>query len=184
MDLNWDQLVDSVADSVGKAVSSVFLTNSNELFSAFAFFGDYSNEVFAAGLDTLDNSLLYAKRREKSIDGTHKLAMAREGAISFCQRWSEDPSFLRVDDFNYSFSDFKFPGFYNQFPSPWDQDVAISDGSLFFLALAVLDKLEKNGVFSGPRISSPFRLGFFSMGREDLIVVKILNWPKHSGPRV
>jgi hypothetical protein len=150
----------------------------------FACFEDCANGIFAAGFDTLDNSLLHAKRRENYILRLNKTGMAREGAVPYCDRLVRDHSFPRIEDFNGSFSKFKYAGIFTDRIPAWTSDYSVTPGFIFLLALNIMDRLVAEGAFPISRLVFPFRLGFCSKEREDMIVMKLLNWPAHSGPRV
>jgi hypothetical protein len=161
--------------------------------------------------DTLDNSLLQAKRHE----------------VNLVKRWREwfgddsqqhDPQFFRpawelaytsfssplrsrerIDDYNV-FGNFKYEGYSTIDFADWrayfesDEFMATDssedeprkpdpfEGNVILLIWRVMERLLNENVFQRLTLASLFRVGF-QLHDAELVVLRILNWPPHKGPR-
>ena len=172
-----DKLVDEYFLKAITAIRACAALHPDAIFSAFAFFEDVSNGIFAAGFDTIDNSLVHAKQQESSVREIREMAAAREGRANFCENFVENRNFLIINDFNNSFSDFKYPGILHDRVIAWIDDPVVTSGYLLCLAWRVIDSMVDAEVFRDVRLAAPFRLCFMTIDRDDAIVLRILNWP-------
>lgn len=179
-----DELVASYTERVTRAIANCAALHPNEIFSALAFYEDVGNGIFAAGLDTFDNSLLHAKRQELRVRQSRSAWARRDGWVPFCARLASEWGFDLIHDFNNSFSNFRYPGIVSAYVPEWIDDPEVTSGYLLRLVWRVIDALVDAGVFGDIRLASPFRFCFMNVDKEDALVLRVLNWPSHIGPRV
>jgi hypothetical protein len=172
-----DELITSYLARVSHAILTVAADYPEEEFSTFAFFENSGNGVFAAGLDTVGNSLMHAKQREQYVREMRAMVVQRVGWLAACDGWASEYGHLLIHDFNNSFSRFKYPGIISDRVGEWIDNPEITSGYLLCLSWRITDALISSNVFDKIRLSAPFRLCFMSMDKEDALVLRILNWP-------
>jgi hypothetical protein len=183
----------------------------DEVCSFFAIYSDFCYGDVAFMFDTLDNSLLQAKRHEEYL-----VKRWRQSFGDDCQ--PRDPQFFRpawelaytsfssplrsterIHDYN-AFGSFKYEGYLAVDFADWrayfesDEFMAMDSedeprkpdpfaGNVILLIWKVIERLLNEGILQRLTISSPFRVGF-QFHDAELAVLRILNWPPHKGPRV
>jgi hypothetical protein len=179
-----DDLVANYTERVTRVIVDCASQHPNEIFSALAFFEDVGNGIFAVGLDTLDNSLLHAKRQELRVRQSRAACARRDGEVAFCERRASEWGFQLIHDFNNSFSEFKYAGIVSDYVAEWIDDPQVTSGYLLYLVWRIVDALVASDVLADLKLASPFRFCFMNLDKEDALVLRMLNWPPHVGPRV
>ena len=169
-----DKLIQVLIDSASLSEADVVCT--------FSLYEDAGNGVLAAALDTYNNSLLHAKRKEKRLHRDLADARARPNFEDLLPRFASAQA-CNVRDYNASFGEMKHL-LYREYYQDLIDDSTRSDGKVLHYLLDTLDKLVERNAFCNLRLASPFRLGICTWESEDMWVTKILDWPVHSGPRV
>jgi hypothetical protein len=172
-----EELVAPYVDRISRAIRICAAEHPSDVFSTFALFENAGEGIFAAGLDTLDNSLLQARRREVYIHELRAMMIERDGWLGCCKQLATEPWHPQIHDFNNSFSKFTYPGIVTDRVLEWIGNREITSGHMLWLSWRVIDALLEMNIFNEFRLSAPFRLCFMSMDREDAIVVRMLNWP-------
>jgi hypothetical protein len=163
------------------AVIRQFITDHpDELFSTFAFSVDCLYTGAALNFDTLEHSLAEAQRHERYQIKHRSQLFADESS------WRDARYFVahytrRVDDCNLRGS-FKYdlvafvevPVWEDYFNS--NEECAELDGRVIVALWRVVDRLVKVGAFNGLKMSPCFRIAF-SFHDDEMIVLRILNWP-------
>jgi hypothetical protein len=179
-----EQYVTEYVEKITQAVDHCARENPKEVFSAFAMYEDLANGIYAAGLDSLDNSLLHAKRQERYVHRLRQTMIQRTGWLDCCRQLASESGHPSIHDFNTSFSRFKYRGILSERVEKWVDRHDITAYHVMWLSWLVMDRLVENGCFGQLKLAQPFRLCFMSIDREDALVHRLLNWPPHSGPRV
>jgi hypothetical protein len=187
---DWDAAEALLIEEGSRAIENFSAKNPAELCSFFAFSVDYCFGDVVICFDTNDNSLLHAKRHEartlKSWDGALCGERGWENAQYYIQR-------DRLCSYNPHTADFKYPDFARLHFSDWEGYFGNDQlpehpaplGHVIVLMHKVICKLVETRSFDGLAMSSPFRVGV-EFPRDDLglVVMRLLNWPSHQGPRV
>jgi hypothetical protein len=161
------------------------LEHSEELFAAFAFTVDSEFAGVALNFDTLENSLLEARREEQSrLNHLNRLFATEHG-------WRNARYFVahhtnRMDDcnlrgtFKYDLIAFvELPVWEDYFNS--SEECPELEGRIIVSLWRVVDRLVSSGAFDGLRLSSCFRVAF-SFHDDEMIVLRVLNWPRPESP--
>ena len=176
--------VSKFAEQFERAIRECAATNTREVFSTFATYEDVGNGIFAAGLDTLDNSLLHAKRHEVTVRRLRQQMIERDGWLNCCSALLNDSGHPSIHDFNTSFSRFKHRGVVRERVDEWVENPGITPQHVLWLSWMIMDVLVQRKVFDEIVTSQPFRLCHMSFDKDDALVLRVLNWPAHQGPRV
>ncbi len=147
----------------------------------FSLYEDCGNGKLAAAIDTYNNSLLQAKRRE--VQSTRALQHVRQlpDAADILTKFADSRD-TRVLCYNPCFSSMKhvlYQNYYHELV-----EAGSSTGMVLERLLTILEEIIASDTFKSLTISSPFRVGISLWECEDMWVVKILNWPAHTGSRV
>lgn len=175
------KIFDDVFMTVKGKVAEVSTLAADETFTTFALFHDSSNAYLSVCLDTYDNSMLQAKRKEQ-----RKRRLIEETALKPCYfrtlRELVSNENMRLCEFNASYHEMKCE-IYELDLTTYDVG-SCDDDELAFESYLFLNKLIDSHVFEGLRITSPFRVAMSSPDSEVMSVVRFLNWPPHAGPTV
>ena len=87
---------------------------------------------------------------------------------------------------------FKYPSFATMHFSDWEEYIMNEQrpehpdplGYVIVLMHKVVSQLVSSRSFDGLALSSPFRIGVEFAEELGLVVMRLLNWPPHQGPRV
>ena len=140
-----------------------------------------ANGILAAALDTYNNSLLQAKRQEKRLTRILRDARQFPDAADMLPTFADSRE-SRISCYNTSFSNMKhilYSNYYDELVENKTPTGEVLEG-----LLTILDGVITHDLFKLLNISSPFRVGICSYDSVDMWVVKILNWPAHTGSRV
>jgi hypothetical protein len=187
---DWDVAEALLTEAGRNAIENFSANHTAEPCCFCAFSVDYCFGDVVICFDTIDNSLLHAKRHE-----AHTLN-ARDTALRGERGWENAKYYLQrswLCSYNPHTTDFKYPDFTRVHFSDWegyfgdDQLSELPDplGHIIVLMHKVIDKLVADRSFDRLSMSSPFRLGV-EFPRDDLglVVMRLLNWPSHQGPSV
>lgn len=187
---DWNAAEALLIEEGGRAIESYAAKHAAELCSFFAFSVDYCFGDVVICFDTFDNSLLHAKRNETAT------LKARDTVLYGETGWENAEYYIhrsRLCSYNPHTADFKYPNFAKLHLSDWegyflnDQRPERPDplGRVIVLMHMVISKLVAARCFDRLVMASPFRAGV-EFPRDDLglVVMKLLNWPSHQGPRV
>ena len=185
----WDVAQSLLVQESNRAIESFSVKHPAELCSCFALCVDYCFGDVVICFDTYDNSLLHAKRHEVQTLKAWDAAFAGESS------WANAKDhFLRrrLDSYNARTSEFKFPSFAAVHFSDWegyflnDERLDQPDplGQVIVLMHKVVSDLVLFRSFDKLVLSSPFRIGVEFAEELGLVVMRLLNWPSHQGPRV
>ena len=153
----------------------------DELFAAFAFTVDSDYAGVALNFDTLENSLAEAQRAERyQVEHRNRL-------FATDRVWQNARSYVahhtnRVDDCNLRGS-FKYDLVTFVELAVWEdyfngsEDCPELEGRVIVSLWRVVDRLVASGAFDGLRKSAFFRVAF-SFHDDEMIVLRVLNWPK------
>jgi hypothetical protein len=186
---DWDAAKAVLVEAGKCAIASFASKYGGELCSFFAFSIDYCYGDVVLCFDTLNNSLLHAKRNEvqrvKTWNATFSSETGWEGAkYQLLQH--------KLTEYNPDTANFAFPDFATVHFSDWegfflsDQRPEHPDpmGYVIVLMQRVISELVLCASFDGLVMSSPFRMGVEFPEELGLVVMRFLNWPPHQGPRV
>lgn len=186
---DWDAAEALLIEEGNRAIENFSAMHAAEPCSFFAFCVDYCFGDVVICFDTYDNSLLHAKRYEVQTLKAWDAAFGGEGS------WANAKDQLlrrRLCSYNPHTSEFTFPNFATVHFSDWegyflnDQRPEQPDplGHVIALMHKVVSELVSSRSFDGLALSSPFRIGVEFAEELGLVVMRLLNWPSHQGPRV
>jgi hypothetical protein len=186
---DWDAVKALLVEEGRKAITNFSATHAAELCSFFAFCVDYCFGDVVICFDTYDNSLLHAKRNEVQTLKTWDHAFSGE------RRAENAKNYLlsrRLCSYNTHTAEFKYPNFATLHFSDWEgyflnkQRPEHPDplGHVIALMHRVISELVSSRSFDALALSSPFRIGVEFAEELGLVVMRLLNWPSHDGPRV
>lgn len=197
VDADWAPTEDVLFASSEAAIRRFAQEHPDELFSAFAFSIDWDYAAVALILDTLGNSLREARLSEERHVEYRNDLYGREDGWRYA-RYSVEHFTNRTLDWN-ARGPFKYeevpvalittPAWVAWFNRFVEEELPETGGTEFegrvILSLwRVTERLVKSRAFGKLRLSSPFRIAF-AFHDDDLIVLRILNWPDHEyGPIV
>ncbi len=153
----------------------------DELFASFAFTVDSVYAGVALNFDTLESSLAEAPRQERyPIKHRNQLFATEHGWQN--ARYSVSHHTCRVDgcnlrgSFKYDLAAFvELPIWEDHFNS--SEECPELEGRIIVSLWRVVDQLVSSGAFKGLRLASCFRVAF-SFHDDEMIVLRILNWPR------
>jgi len=187
---NWDATEALLIEEASRAIEHFSARNATDLCSFFAFSVDYFFGDVVICFDTIDNSLLYAKRQEIQT------LKARDAALCGERGWENAIYYIQRDrlcSYNPHTADFKYPDFARLHISDWEEYFGNDQlperpdplGHVIVLMHKAISKLVATRAFDRLKMVSPFRVGVeFPRDELGLVVMKLLNWPLHQGPRV
>jgi len=186
---DWNVAQALLVEEGREAIGKFSAQHAAERCSFFAFSVDYCFGDVVICFDTYDNSLLHAKRNE--------MQTVRAWDASFISKRSEEnaKSYLlrrRLCSYNPHTSEFNYPRFATFHFSDWEefflneQRPEYPDALEYVIVLMyrVVSQLVSSRSFDGLTLSSPFRIGVEFPEDLGLVVMRLLNWPSHQGPRV
>jgi hypothetical protein len=186
---DWNASQVRLVEEGMRAIQDFSAKHSAELCSFFAFCVDYCYGDVVICFDTYDNSLLHAKRNEvqtlkvwdSKFIGERSVQIAR-GLLLRRRLCSHSP---------YT-AEFKYPNYATVHFSDWEEYFMDEQrpehpdplGYVIVLMHKVVRELVLSRSFDELRMSSPFRIGVEFAEEVGLVVMRLLNWPSHQGPRV
>jgi hypothetical protein len=187
---DWDTAETLLIEESSRAILNFSAKHAAEPCSFFAISVDYCFGDVVICFDTNDNSLLHAKRHEAQTVKAWDVALNGEKGWENAQYYIQRD---RLCSYNPHTADFKYSDFARLRFSDWegyfgsDQLPERPDplGHVIVLTHKVISKLVVAHSFDQLAMSSPFRVGV-EFPRDDLglVVMRLLNWPSHQGPRV
>jgi hypothetical protein len=185
----WDAAEALLVEEAERAIANFSTNHPADLCSFFAFSVDYCFGDIVICFDTYDNSLLHAKRNEVQT------LKAWDAAFSDKRAWENAKYYLRrhgLCSYNPHTAEFKYPNFVTLHFSDWEgyflneQRPEHPDplGHVIVLMHKVVSKLVSSRSFDRLVLSSPFYVGVEFSEDLGLVVMRLLNWPPHQGPRV
>jgi hypothetical protein len=186
---DWDAAGDLLVEEGMKAIEAFSTKHVADLCSFFAFSVDYCFGDVVICVDTLDNSLLQARRNEV------RTLRAWDAALCSENGWENAKHHLlrhRLTNYTPHTAEFTYPDLATVHFSDWEgyflseQRSEYPDplGHVIVLMHTVVSKLVSSSAFDRLLLSSPFRIGAEFSEELDLVVMRLLNWPPHQGPRV
>jgi hypothetical protein len=162
-------------------ISKFAAEHPNELFSSFAYTVDSLYTGVALNFDTLENSLKEAQREEQyQVKHRNRLFATERGWED--ARYQVAHHINRIDDcnlrgpFQYDLVAFvELPVWADYFENC--EDCSELEGRVIVSLWQVVDRLVDSGVFEKLRLSSYFRVAF-CFHDDEMIVLRILNWPR------
>jgi hypothetical protein len=186
---DWDAAQALLVEEGKRAIGNFSGKHAGELCSFFAFCVDYCYGDVVICFDTYDNGLLHAKRNEvqtlkiwdDAFSGERGAANARSYLLS-----------RRLCTYNPHTANFKYPSFATVHLSDWEEYIMNEQrpehpdplGHVIVLMYRVISELVSSRSFEGLALSTPFRIGVEFAEELGLVVMRLLNWPSHQGPRV
>ena len=186
---DWDTAQALLVEEGRKAIENFSAKHAAELCSIFAYCVDYCFGDVVICFDTYDNSLLHAKRNEVQ---TLKIWHAAFGGERGAENAKNHLLSRRLCGYNTLTAEFKYPSFATVHFSDWEgyflneQRPEHPDplGHVIVLMHRVICELVSSHSFDRLALSSPFRIGVEFAEELGLVVMRLLNWPSHDGPRV
>ena len=209
---DWKQSEEVLFQKGKEAIFRFAEEHPDEVCSFFAIYSDFCYGDVAFMFDTLDNSLLEAKRHEGHLvkrwqdwfddDSQHRDPRFFRPAWELAYTSFSSPlrGRKRIDDYN-AFGSFKYESYlvvdFADWRAYFESDEFMArvssedeprkpdpfEGNVILLIWKVIERLLHEGMFQKLTLSSPFRVGF-QFHDAELVVLRILNWPPHKGPRV
>ncbi len=187
---DWHAAESVLINEAKKTIEDYVSNYGNEVCSFFAFSTDYCFGDVAICFDTLDNSLLYAKRHDRHVLKT------RASVFQTPNGWLTARDVLlhsKLCTYNPQTADFKYATFASLRLPDWEDFFCSGElpeqpdpvGNVIVVLHNVIEELIAFHSFDALRMSAPFRVGI-EFPRDDfgLVVMRLLNWPSHEGPRV
>ncbi len=186
---DWDAVQAQLVEMGKKALDNFSAKHGTELCSFFAFSVDYCFGDVVICFDTYDNSLLHAKRNEaqtlKAWDAAFVAERDVENAKDYLLRRTLCCHNPHTSKFKYpSFATVHFPDWEEFFLNEQRPEYPEALGYVIVLMYRVVRQLFLSRSFEQLTISSPFRIGVEFPEELGLVVMKLLNWPAHKGPRI
>lgn len=186
---DWDTSETVLVEEGNAAIRKFAARHPNEQCSFFAFSVDYCFGDIAICFDTIDNSILHARRHEAQATKSRAAAFAGE------RGWENAKYYIQRDrlcSHSPHTANFKYPDFATlRFPE-WEEYYSRNRlpespdplGHVIVILHKAICRMSASRTFDQLTISSPFRVGA-EFPRDDLglVVMKLLNWPPHQGPR-
>jgi hypothetical protein len=186
---DWDAAQATLVEECKRAIENFSVKHPAEVCSFFALCVDYCFGDVVICFDTYDNSLLHAKRNEVQTLKAWNAAFNDDGG------WKNAKDHLlrrRICSYNPHTAEFKYPSFATVHFSDWEEYVLNEQrpehsdplGHVIVLMHKVISELIASRSFDRVALSSPFRIGVEFAEELGLVVMRLLNWPHHQGPRV
>jgi hypothetical protein len=177
---DWAAAEDFLFEQSACAIRKFAAEHPDEVFATFAFTVDSDYAGVALNFDTLENSLTEAKRAEQ-------YQVKRRNRLFTTDRSWEDARYYvahhtnRVDDcnlrgpFRYELVTFiELPTWEDYFNS--SEECPELEGRIIVTVWRVVDRLVLSEAFAGLRQSPFFRVAF-TFHDDEMIVLRVLNWP-------
>lgn len=187
---DWDAAESVLLEECRKAVDDFSMKHRDEICAFFALSIDYSFGDVSICFDTLDNSLLHAKRHQQRTLKTWDAAFAGPRGWQRAKQYIERN---KLCGYGQHTAEFKYPSFATMHLSDWEEyfgSERLSEhpdpvGHVIVLVHRVVNKLVSFNSFTKLAMSSPFRVGVeFPRDEFGLVIMQLLHWPPHEGPRV
>ncbi|HLG61780.1 MAG TPA: hypothetical protein VKY19_07595 [Ktedonosporobacter sp.] len=185
---DWNDIEETLFLRGKDAILQFATEHPTEVCSFFAYAWMPIEGNFSLCFDTFDHALQMAKENEQSAIATRKMMFEQKQAWKYALYYSTQPRIVDyapgIDLFAYaSYVDVSFHGweeFFNsaQYPKSLDHEDDYLEGNVRLVIWKVLERLIEGDFFSHLRLSLPFRVGYQFYDQE-LIVLRILNWPQH-----
>lgn len=178
---DWTSAEDMLFEQSAAIIRQFATDHSDEQFSTFAFTVDCLYTGVALNFDTLKNSLAEAQRHERYQIKYRNQLFAEENGWRDARYFVAHPT-RRVDDCNLRGS-FKYELVAFVAVPVWEdyfntsEDCTKLEGRVIVALWRVVDRLVNVGAFDGLKMSSCFRIAF-SFHDDEMIVLRILNWPR------
>jgi hypothetical protein len=178
---DWASAEDVLFERSATVIRRFAAEHPDELFATFAFTVDSDYAGVALNFDTWDNSLAEAQREERyQVEHRNRLFATDRGWQN--ARYYVSHFTNRVDDLNLRGS-FKYDLVSFVELRAWEdyfngsEECPELERRVIVALWRVVDRLVGAGVFDGLRKSSFFRVAF-SFHDDEMIVLRVLNWPK------
>ena len=186
---NWTAAQVLLVEEGKRAIENFSAKHDTEPCSFFAFSVDYCFGDVVICFDTYDNSVLHAKRNEVQTLRIWDEAFSSERDVENAQAHLLS---RRLCSYNQFTAEFKYPNFATVHFSDWEEYFLNEQrpehpdpvGHVIVLMHQVIAELVSSHSFDGLALSSPFRIGVEFAEEIRLVVMRLLNWPSHQGPRV
>jgi len=177
---DWTAAEDTLFERSAAIIQQFVTAHADEVFSIFAFTVDTIYTGVALNFDTLENTLREARRAERyQINHRNQLFASERG-------WENARYYVahhtnRVDDWNRRGS-FKYDLIAFVELSVWEdyfnnsEECTELEGRIIVSLWRVVDRLVSSKAFEELRLSPYFRVAF-SFHDDEMIVLRILNWP-------
>ena len=187
---DWNAAEARLIEEGSRAIENFSAMQVTEKCSFFAFSVDYCCGDVAICFDANDNSLLHAKRHEA------RTLKARDAALGGARGWENALYYIQRDrlcSYNPRTAEFKYPDFATLHFAGWEEYFGSDQlperpdpfGHVIVLMHKAITKLVATQKFERLAMTSPFRVGVeFPRDSLGLVVMGLLNWPSHQGPRV
>jgi hypothetical protein len=186
---DWDAAEALLIEECIRAVENFSARYPGVTCSFFAIVADYCFGDVVLCFDTYDNNLLQAKRHEartlKERDAVLRDERGWENAKYFIQREQLCDHTPHTAEFKYpNLTKLHFPEWEDYFGNDQLPEHPDPMGHVVVMLHKVVSKLVETGCFNRLAMSSPFRVGAeFPRDECGLIILRLLNWPSHQGPR-
>lgn len=177
---DWSGAEEMLFERSAFVIRQFVAEHPNEVFATFAFTVDSDYAGVALNFDTLENSLAEAQRAERyQVEHRNRLFATDHG-------WQNARYYVahhtnRVDDCNlrgslrYDLVTFvELPAWEEYFNS--NEECPELEGRIIVSLWRVIDRLVSSGTFDGLRKSPFFRMAF-GFHDDEMIVLRVLNWP-------
>jgi hypothetical protein len=186
---DWRAAQALLVEESKRAIENFSARHATELCSFFAFCVDYCFGDVVICFDTYDNSLLHAKRNELQTLKTWDNAFSNGRGVETAKSYLFS---RKLCSYNTLTAEFKYPSIAKVHFPDWEayflneQRPEHPDplGYVIVLMHRVISELASSRSFDGLALSSPFRIGAEFAEELGLVVMRLLNWPSHQGPRV
>jgi hypothetical protein len=186
---NWDAAEALLVEEAKRAITNFSTNHPADLCSFFALSVDYCFGDVVICFDTLNNDILHAKRNEA------KILKAWDAVFSDERGWENAQYHLlrhRLSSHNQYTAEFQYPRYATIHFSDWEgffldeqrPEQPAPLGHVLVLMHKVINKLVSSRSFDDLALSSPFRIGVEFPEDLGLVIMRLLNWPSHQGPRV
>jgi hypothetical protein len=186
---DWNAAQALLVEKSKKAIEDFSAKHAAELCSFFAFCVDYCFGDVVICFDTYDNNLLHAKRNEVEILRVWDAAFSSVRGVENAKEYLLSH---KICSYNPHTAEFKYPSFATVHFSDWEEYFLNEQrpehpdplGYVIALMHRVISELVSSRSFDNLALSSPFRIGVEFAEELGLVVMRLLNWPSHQGPRV
>ncbi len=183
---DWQEVETTLFEKSKEAIERFAKEHPDVQCSFFAYSADPISGEFAISIDTPENALQQARKEELRVYQWRKGWLATPDASKYTHEYLKKPNSTDytsiVDYFQFAFYEyFMFDGWTTFFDSDsYPESQPLEDdylaGNVRIIIWKVFERLIQEQVFSQLNTTSFFRLGYY-FHEEDLIVLRILNWP-------
>lgn len=183
---DWEEIEETLFAKAEAAILQFASEHPDEICSFFAFAWMPVEGDFSICFDTWGNAIRAAKEHEQFILASRNTTLGQDWSWESAHYFSTADQIVDyapdVDIFAYSpYVDIWFAGWAefsesDQYPQSQRGKGDYLDGNTRIVLWKVLQRLVENDAFARLRLSSPFRVGY-QFHEEELVVIRILNWP-------